>query len=655
VPAIDGLRAVAVLAVVAYHAFPRLLPGGFAGVDVFFVISGFVVTSATAPRRFDRTRDLFAGFYARRIVRIVPALLFLLLGAWFLAMLFIPPKNFAWAAAGTGLAAFFGASNIALALAPADYFTAESAMNPFLHTWTLGVEEQFYLLFPLILWLGRRDEGADGVPRRALAAVALASLASLLLYIALSAGAPKLAFYLMPARFWELGAGVLLCLARPLWIERLRRIHRAPAALAWGVSFLALGWFLVRLPGPHLHLPPLVLPVAGAAGLLALACARPAAPPARALATRPAVLIGLASYSIYLWHWPVLALMRWTCGLDTPAKLGGGLLAIAAASALSYRFVERPVRAAFRDGAVRQRTVLIAGPAALAAGAAAAWLLLKAEPLLALGVDFDRPPALDGCAHSESGRPIEGGEASGWRPCRDGRSTLFVIGDSHAAAYDPMFALYAARTGRRVVIYMARGCELPALVLAADRLRACARFHEAAVGAVARSARGGDTIFLSSLHMRRPADPPLTLEERLANRREAALRLRPLAATGARLVLEAPKPVFPSPPFRCVDWFRRSNPVCRGGFAVPRQALLDLRAPALQDLRTLASSLPRATLWDPFPFLCPGDPCTAYRNGQWLFRDQDHLTPYANRLLLPSFTAAADALRPTAAPADDGR
>jgi peptidoglycan/LPS O-acetylase OafA/YrhL len=642
VPAIDGLRAIAVLAVVAYHAFPRLLPGGFAGVDVFFVISGFVVTVATAPRRFDRTRDLFAGFYARRIVRIVPALLFLLLASWLLAILFIPRDNFAWAGAGTGLAAFFGASNVALALAPADYFAAESAMNPFLHTWTLGVEEQFYLLFPLILWLVRRDDRADAVPWRAFAAVALASLASLLLYIALSAGAPKLAFYLMPARFWELGAGVLLSLALPLWIERLRRIHRALAAFAWGVSFLALGWFLVRLPGTHLHLPPLVFPVAGAIGLIALACARPASPPARALAARLPVLVGLASYSLYLWHWPVLALMRWTCGLDTPVKLGAALLVIAAATAFSYRFVERPVRAAFRAGAVRQRTVLMAGPAALAAGAAGAWLLLKAAPLLALGVDFDRQPAFDGCARPEALRSIEGGVASGWRPCRDGGSTLFVIGDSHAAAYDPMLALYAARTGRRVLVYMARGCELPPLVLAADRLRACARFHEAAVGEVARSAREGDTIFLSSLHMRHPADPPLTVEERLANRREAALRLRPLAATGALVVLEAPKPVFPSPPFRCVDWFRRSNPVCRGGFAVPRQALLDLRAPALQDLRRLAMSLPRATLWDPFPYLCPDDPCTAYRNGQWLFRDRDHLTPYANRLLLPSFTAAAE-------------
>jgi peptidoglycan/LPS O-acetylase OafA/YrhL len=642
VPAIDGLRAIAVLAVVAYHAFPRLLPGGFAGVDVFFVISGFVVTAATAPRRFDRPRNLFAGFYARRVVRIVPALLFLLLGAWLLAMLFIPRTNLAWAAARTGLAAFLGGSNIVLALAPADYFAAESAMNPFLHTWTLGVEEQFYLLFPLILWLARRDDRTDGVPRLALAAVALASLASLLLYVALSAQAPKLAFYLMPARFWELGAGVLLSLALPLWIERLRRLHRALAAFAWGVSLLGIGWFLVRLPGTHLHLPPLVLPVAGTLGLIALACARPASPPARALAARLPVLIGLASYSLYLWHWPVLALMQWTCGLDSPVKLGAALLAIAAATAVSYRFVERPVRAAYRRGGVGRRTVLIAGPVALAAGAAAAWLLLKAEPRLALGVDFDRRPALDGCARPEALRSIAGGEASGWRPCRDGRSTLFVIGDSHAAAYDSMLALYAARTGRRVVIYMAPGCELPPLVLAADRLRACARFHEAAVGEVARSAGGGDTIFLSSLHMRLPADPPLTADERLANRREAALRLRPLAATGARLVLEAPKPVFPSPPFRCVDWFRRSNPVCRGGFAVPRQALLDLRAPALQDLRTLASSLPGATLWDPFPLLCPGDPCTAYRNGRWLFRDQHHLTPYANRLLLPSFTAAAE-------------
>jgi peptidoglycan/LPS O-acetylase OafA/YrhL len=633
--------------VVTYHAFPRLLPGGFAGVDVFFVISGFVVTAAMAPRRFGRTRDLFASFYARRIVRIVPALIFCLLGAWLLAILLIPRNTFAWAGAATGLAAFFGLSNISLAFARADYFAAESAMDPFLHTWSLGVEEQFYLVFPLILWLVRRDAGAGGVRWRAPAAVAIASVASLGLHIALSAGMPKQAFYQMPARFWELGAGVLLYLLLPLWIERLRRMQAGVAALGWGLSFLTLGWFLVRLPGTHLHLPSLLLPVAATVGLIALSCGRPAAAPARALAARLPVLIGLASYSLYLWHWPVLALMRWTCGLDTPLKLGAALLAIVAATAFSYSLIERPVRAAFRAGALSGRTALFAGGAALATGAAAAWLLLLAQPRLALGVDFDRPPSLGeaACAHYDAWRPVDGGEVGGWRPCDDSGSTLFVIGDSHAAAYDFMLGLYTARSGRRVVIYSARGCELPPLVLTVDRLHACARFHQAAVARVARSARGGDVILLSSLHMRRPSDPPLTAEERLANRREAARRLQPLAGTGARLILEAPKPVFASPPFRCVDWFRRSNPVCRGGFEVPRQALLDRREPALEDLRALASALPGAVIWDPFPLLCPDDPCAAHRNRKWLFRDEDHLTSYANRLLLPSFTSAAEAGR----------
>ena len=641
VPGIDGLRAIAVLAVLVYHVNQQSLPGGLGGVDLFFVISGFVVTAAIAPRRYARARDLFADFYARRIVRIVPALLLVLLATWLMVILFVPLWGFHWAGASTGQAAFFGVSNIQLARADSSYFALASALNPFLHTWTLGVEEQFYLVFPFLIWFARRDLADGAVPWRVLAAVLVASAASFLLYAILLPARPREAFYLMPCRFWELGAGVALYMAMPLWLAPLRRLGRVAGGLAWAVSFLAVGWYFVRYPGTHLHLPSLVLPVGGGLGLVALACARPGSLPARVLASRVPVAIGLASYSLYLWHWPVIAIMRWTLGLETPLKLGAALLAIAAATAFSYLCVERPLRTGFRGGRLSRRLVLAGGPAALAAGAAASWLLLHLQPVLTLGTSLDAPPPLPrgACVRQQPGADYGDGMVFGWVPCRGGGSTLFILGDSHAGAYQPLGGVYAALTGRRVSAYFRLGCELPQLLSAAPY---CRPFQQAAIAEVARSARSGDVVLIVSLHMLppgTPSPPPAELRRRLA---AAARQLRPLTAGGARLLFEAPKPIVPSPPFRCLDWFNRGNPACRGGFEVSRAQQLARRAPVLADLRALAAAIPGAGLWDPFPVLCPSDPCSARQGAIWLYRDDNHLAPAAGGVLAPSLAATTD-------------
>jgi len=644
-----------VLSVVVYHLFPHWLPGGLGGVDIFFVISGFVVTAATASRPAASFPALIAGFYARRAVRIVPALVVVLLCTWVAATLLVPVRILAGTSSGTGLGAFFGVSNIVLATAPDDYFALSSKMNPFLHTWSLGVEEQFYLVFPLLLWLALRRRRS--LPWGTLAFVAAASLASLGLYARLSAEASKLAFYLMPARFWELGSGVLLFLALPLWEERVRRLPGAWAAALWIASFLAVLFFLVRLPGPHLHIPALILPTGGAAGLIALACARPADFPARLLAGRGPVVVGLASYSIYLWHWPVLVTMRWTIGDEGVLKpLLAASLAVAFGT-LSYLYVEQPVRRAFRAGTLSLRRALLLGGLALSAGAAAAWLLLRFQPHLTLTTNFDKPPAVphSACGGTYTLKEFAGGTERSWPPCRPGEAGLFVVGDSHARVYDLLAATYASRTRRFLARYHHNSCEFPPFTMRQDALSQCRAFYDAVVKAVAGRARAGDIVFLPSLRLAALRDPPIAPADREASRAEAARLLRPLAATGATIVIEAPKPRFESAPFMCVDWFNRSRPYCRAGFSVPRRILLQARARTLGDMRRLAETLPRTLVWDPFPILCPGDPCTAKRGGQWLFSDENHLMPEATLLLLPSFAAAVESAAQPSPPASPPR
>ncbi|MBV8687265.1 MAG: acyltransferase [Alphaproteobacteria bacterium] len=639
VPAIDGLRAVAVLSVVAYHVDHGWLPGGLAGVDLFFVISGFVVTASLAGRASGRPGADFAAFYARRVVRIVPALAASLLAVFALAMLFIPERGLGEHGVGAGLSAFAGFSNLFLYANLGDYFAPRSALDPFAHTWSLGIEEQFYLLLPLALWLTLRRERGSGAPWRALAAVGLVSAASLLLYARDAGSDPRAVFYLTRYRLWELGAGVLLCLGMPLWLGRLRALRPALAALAWGAGVAGLAWFLVRYPGAHLGMPPLVLPVGASVLLVALCCARPADLPARLLESRPAVAVGLASYSLYLWHWPLLALARWTFGLDTPLKLSATLAAVAFAAFLSYRFVERPAAAAQRAGRLPPRRALVAGPAALAVAAAAAFLLVHYRPISLL---TPMPEIRDGdprgCVTHDA-RAFAGGTLEAWSPCGGGRSALFVLGDSHAWTYRPLLPAAAGQARRPVRLYYLFACAFPRLAVSGMTPPYCGRFQEAAIRDIAAAARPGDTIFIASRYVAPPGRAPSPQSEAAALR-EADRLVAALAAAGARLVFEAPKPVFPAAPFRCIDWFNRMNPACRGGFAVTEGETRAMRAAPLAALRRLAARAPGAIVWDPLPLLCPRYPCGAIQQGRFVFLDDNHLSLEGVARVAPSLESA---------------
>ncbi|WP_210247523.1 acyltransferase, partial [Methylobacterium sp. WL116] len=214
--AVDGLRAVAVIAVMVFHLREGWLPGGLTGVDVFFVISGFVVTASVAQRQGGSFGDFVLAFYARRIARILPALALTVAVSAIAYALFIPSAWLGDTIAKTGLAAIFGLSNLVLA-AGDDYFSVKAAFNVFTHTWSLGVEEQFYLLFPLIMYFGSKDAGAAGPRDRRVPILLALVAASFAAGALLSATRPTIAFYTLPARFWELGAGMLLCLTRARW------------------------------------------------------------------------------------------------------------------------------------------------------------------------------------------------------------------------------------------------------------------------------------------------------------------------------------------------------------------------------------------------------------------------------------------------------
>jgi peptidoglycan/LPS O-acetylase OafA/YrhL len=328
---IDGLRGVAVLVVVLFHLGVPGLPGGFVGVDVFFVISGFLITrlirdEVAATGRFD-----FGGFYARRALRILPALLAVIVGCFLFATLLFSPRLLRQFVQEAGLAAV-SLSNV-LFWQESGYFGPAAETRVLLHTWSLGVEEQFYLLWPLLLVAALRWRSRLALPLTV-------GVASLSLWLSTSTPG-SMAFFLLPFRAHELLAGALLALA-PAPPER----WRAVAALAHPVGLGMIAASIV-LYGPQTPFPgyAALLPVAGAC----LVIAARSAPSAALLRWRPLVSVGLISYSLYLVHWPLIVFYR----LYVPGEIAAlpatviFIIAIVLGWA-SWRCIETP----FRSGAM---------------------------------------------------------------------------------------------------------------------------------------------------------------------------------------------------------------------------------------------------------------------------------------------------------------
>ena len=337
-PEIDGLRAIAVVAVILFHAGFALFGGGFVGVDVFFVISGFLITSIIVEE-LKTGRFSVLRFYERRARRILPALFTVMAACVPFAYRLLSPddlKDFAQSLAAICLFA----SNV-LFWGESGYFDTQAELKPLLHTWSLAVEEQFYVVFPLLLlaaWrLGR------GVLLALIGAIAVASLFTSVDEVR---NFPSAAFYLLPSRAWQLLVGALASLVADRWPSAALRqpaVRLASEAFGWGgmaMIVMALFLFDEQTPFPGLNA---ALPTVGTVLVLLGASDRTSV--GRMLAWRPLVGLGLISYSAYLWHQPLFAFTKHALLADLPTDLAIVLCAVTIVLAyLSWRYVEQPFR-----------------------------------------------------------------------------------------------------------------------------------------------------------------------------------------------------------------------------------------------------------------------------------------------------------------------
>lgn len=354
-PDIQGLRAIAVVMVVLFHA--RLpFPGGFLGVDVFFVISGFVITSMLLREQLRTGAFRLSEFYLRRFKRLTPALALLVGVVLLVSAVVLSPLGQQQTAAATGIGALLLVANVVIDRTTGDYFAAPAETNPLLNTWTLSVEEQFYLVFPALLLLGwllaRRYRRAQHAPVALVAVLASVSLALALVgpgVIQNTFARSILGFYSPFTRAWEFAAGALLAFAT--FAPRKGRPGTRSASGFLGLLGLAASIWLIpegaRMPGPWTLLPvvaTLMVIWAGTHG---------SSPVSQALSLRPFTAIGDVSYSFYLWHWPliVFAVLLWP---QTPYIAVVAAVVSIIPSVLSYKLLENPIR---RASWTRVRTV----------------------------------------------------------------------------------------------------------------------------------------------------------------------------------------------------------------------------------------------------------------------------------------------------------
>ncbi|MBN8264163.1 MAG: acyltransferase [Xanthomonadales bacterium] len=641
-PDIDGLRAIAVLAVVLYHFGLGGLGGGFVGVDVFFVISGYLITGIVQAE-IVQGRFTLARFYERRARRIFPALFAMLasvlVAGWFLLL----PSDLARLGQATVATVLF-ASNLLFAR-QAGYFDESSDFNPLLHTWSLGVEEQFYLGLPLLL-LGI----ARWRPRALLPVLWAAALLSFGACVAGQAIKPKPVFFLSPFRAWELLVGALLAVRAlpPIGSRLARELAAVVAALA---LLWAIGWMRAdaNFPGWRAAIPVLatgvLLHVGGAGGSRVHDM----------LAWRPLVLVGLWSYSLYLWHWPLLVLVRYRDGMEPPG-IGMALLLLVGSlllAALSHRFVETPFRGPTPAWRGTPRAVFIASAVAAACLAVAGGWLLAARGVPArvgpevAALDALRTPTIpyqrcDGVLPDLANRACTIGAA-------DADRVALVWGDSHALAWAPGLDGVFRERGIRGMLAVFSACGPLPEVHNPSNPRCLA--HNRKVVAWLRAQRPEVVYLVAAWPVYSNIEGGYML--RRPDGVEGNTRVFPSAfgelldiagkAAGEVHVI-GPTPYAPEfLPFKLAmrQWAGEEMPQ-----SMTRESHLVASAHFWRTARAMHQRYPKIHFHNPTPWFCDMEACQYRAGGRVLFRDGDHLNVADARFAAQHLRESEAASRP---------
>lgn len=661
-PDIDGLRAVAIVSVVLFHAGLPGVAGGFTGVDVFFVISGYLITG-NLLEEVQRTGRLdLANFFARRARRLMPALYLVVASTLLLGALVLLPDDLRLAGK-TAQSVVTITANLFLLRHTGGYFDTQSDLIPLLHTWSLAVEEQYYVAWPLLLmlalgaakrWSATPREGGGRLILFMLLGLLALSFAANMVYTTRD---PQLAFYATPLRAWEFALGGIVQLMH----RRGSGASSFPAAVgaAAGLALIAAGVVCysedIAFPGVYV-----LFPVIGTAAVIFFSpCLGKEHALVRALGSRPMVSIGRLSYSWYLWHWPLLSLGRhYNLGRREPMVDFSLATAALLLAWLTYRYVENPIRlnkpGPFRNTRGTLMTALGCSLGLVVASAGLASLAktwgqeLEGDSVAQLALTRSDLCLTSGCAGNAAGYP----------------GKLAVWGDSHAGRFAELFA--GEQEKKNLLVQWNASC--PPLIAGVPYARgkvplACldsSRAFEERIPALASQgvagaivlARWNSYMALGSTDFDRntsfglvPSPPfdeahanggrlqPAREPDRFASaevlRDGLRQTLSAFGRAGVRVLLVAPTPELTFHGPKC--WaYRKTESACR----LSRQQVEERRRLALSVLKEVAAEFSHVRLVDPIEAYCDRDYCYAVRDGALLYTDGNHLSPLGGRRLL---------------------
>ena len=660
---IDGLRAIAVGSVVLFHGHIPPFSGGYVGVDVFFVISGFLIT-CILDREITARRFSLVDFYDHRIRRILPALFVVLAVVTLLAALILSPRDMMQYARSLGPSALFYA-NIHFE-SVLDYFGPRADSVPLLHLWSLAVEEQFYILFPVLLYVLMRF----GTRTFAVAALAVLTVASLIHSQITVESQPWTAFFLLPSRAWELFAGSLIALIR--WPPIPARAAGA-IALAGVAAILAPVFLYDRDTSfPGLSALP---PVLGSAAIIFAGMYTQQGVVQKVLGHPWFTYVGRISYSLYLWHWPLLVLAAEYKGRHlTYLQAGGIILVSILLSALSLKFVETPLRRPSVLGGIRL--------ARFGAGALAIALSFGVVQLIErTGGGFR---SLSARAQAAEDAAYSGARAAGRNACTDSRrlwvsatpaddgcafspkSTIApydvaVWGDSHAGAFNRGLSASLEQSGYKVRLLSMPACP-PILGVTATQPRypaqACVNFNNAVLDelrrvrpkAVILVSRWAMWTSLAGRHFWLTTPDIPGGEERSAETTVRAFNygiahtVAALEAIGANVIVVGQPPEFPIAPTECAIRSERQGVAGGNCDTIPRAVGLRAVSASNELLARIAAKQPRMSLFLLSDVFCDETECRGAKGGEFYFIDQHHLAQHGAVLAVnsPGFKAALE-------------
>ncbi len=620
---IDGLRAIAVLSVIINHLKEPLLPGGYLGVDVFFVISGFVITTSIYKKRETNVWSFFIGFYKRRVKRLYPALLFVFsITALLISFFSKHPTTYI----RTGLISIPGFSNIYLYFRSTDYWSESAKLNPFTHTWSLGVEEQFYFIFPLIIFLttGLKWSKNGKMTWVVLSILSFISVVAFLIYLKPQ---QDLVYYMIPFRFWEIGVGCLLFLIlnRMSKVPRFNRIH-----LLLVLLMIVLVFFI---PKEYQEISTLAIVVLTLFSIFIVKSMDefPHEKQFNILTHRFLIHIGTISYSLYLWHWVIIVLNKWTLNLGLLyAPFLFLLMYIFAYS--SYRFIENPLRhiswrSSFKSKVILGSFTIIWGLFFIGE------LSHSGENELYLG---KRPST-----YSTKFLNSLNNESK--------FSSIRLLGNSHSNHIIPVMNLIAKKTGSDLIYERSPNfIDLPS-----GTLKEIDRIDD-----IISSLSENDILILSSRYRYLYQQPYLNgqgnkwidhTEEKIEYGyglnnwlKELDLILEKTALANINVVLILPSVEFDKPVLKAgicsEEWFRKPNSDC---FVKVKKEYLNNRFPKeyFTSLEKRVQSNRNFYLFDPLPIYCEDDAeeCTRVVNGIIAYGDTNHYNSDGALMMLDSF------------------